>query len=270
MVYSAETQSGPRAVIRDLINGWKQRQLWRAFAWDETKNRYRRSALGLAWIVISYVIFVAAISLFFGGFSQMGPGGFVHYVALGLVAFTFLVGNLTDGCTVFRQAAGWIKSTNLPYSVYVFKSIARSLLPFALQATTALIVIALFGWRPSWHILLVLPAVALFLINAFWVQLLVGHISARLRDVEHLVGSLTRIFFFTSPVMWVYEERTGLVRTIASYNPLTHFIQIFRAPLLGTTPDLNSYIFVGVFTLLGWTAAIAGSAVMRRRLPYWV
>ncbi len=270
VVYSARSQSGPTAVLRDLAAGARRGPLWRAFAWDEIKNRYRRSALGLAWIVISYLVFVGGISLFFGGFSALDARPFLFYVAIGFTGFTFLVGNIIDGCAVFKSSASWIKSTNLPYSIYVYKSVARSLFPFGVQLITGLIFIFLLGWRPSVHALLVIPAILVFLINACWVQLLLGHVAARWRDIEHLVGAITRLLFFISPVMWVFEERTGIVRQIALVNPTTHFLEVFRIPLLGGVPTLNTCLIVAAWTILGWSLAIASASVMRRRLPYWV
>ena len=107
-VHSARTHTGPVSVLRDLAQGFAIGPLWRAFAWDEIQNRYRRSFFGIAWIVISYLIFVLAISFFFGGFAAMDGGRFTAYVAVGYAAFTFLIGNVTDGCVVFSSAASWM------------------------------------------------------------------------------------------------------------------------------------------------------------------
>ncbi|WP_203293876.1 ABC transporter permease [Maricaulis parjimensis] len=269
-VYSAQTKGGIASAVEDLWEGLKRGSIWRAFAWDEIQHRYRRSTLGLAWIVISYVIFVLAITLFFSGFSSMQSGGFVAYVAVGYAVFGFLIGNVTDGCVVFSGASTWIKSSSLPYSIYIYKSIARSFFPFIIQIATALVIMAFFGWRPHWSGLLAVPALAVFLLNAIWIQLFFGLIAARWRDVAHLVGALTRVLFFTTPILWVFEERTGIVRQVASINPLTHFLRIFRAPVLGDVVPLESWYHVASWTVGGWVVAIFLASIMRRRLPLWV
>lgn len=269
-VNSSRSRSGPAAVIADLWEGWRAGPIWRAFAWDEIQHRYRRSALGLAWIVISYLVFVGAISLFFGGFSSMGGAGFTSYAAVGYAAFTFLVGNVTDGCQVFRVSATWIKSSSLPYSVYVYKSIARSLFPFAIQVAVSFAVMAAMGWRPHWGALMAAPALVLYLVNAVWVQLFFGLVAARWRDISHLTAAITRVLFFLTPILWVYDERTGVTKRIAELNPFTHFLEIFRAPILGQPLPADSWLFALAWTAAGWALAITAASFMRRRLPFWV
>ncbi len=268
--YSAAAAKGPKAVIDDLRNGFALSAVWRAFAWDEIQHRYRRSKLGLAWIIVSYLIYVVAISIFFGGFAALDSRAFIFYVAVGYATFTFLVGNITDGCDVFRNAAPWIKSAPLPYSIYIYKSVARSLFPFVVNMVTAFLFMALMGWRPSWSIFGAIPAIVVFLVNAVWIQMLFGLFSARWRDVAHLMSAITRVLFFTTPIMWVYEERGGLVKRIADLNPLTHFLSVFRTPILDTPMPFYSWPIVIFWTVAGWALAIGAASVMRRRLPFWV
>lgn len=271
VVHSAARHFGPKSVLDDLAEGLARQAVWRTFAWDEIQQRYNRSIFGVAWIAGSFGVFVAAIAIFFGGFAALETGDFVSYVAIGFAGFSFLTANLTDGCAVFRAAAGWIVSSPLPYSIYVYKSIARSAFTFALQLACALaILLVAFGWRPDLMSLLAIPAVAIFVLNAIWVQYLLGLFAARYGDVEHIVGTLQRVLFFTTPIMWVYEERGGFVRTLADLNPLTHFIEILRAPLLGALPSMASLIFVGCTTVGGWVLMLLIAGRMRRRLPFWV
>ena len=269
-IYSVATQTGMAALPRDLLQGLRMRSVWGAFAADEIQQRYRRSVLGVAWIILSYLFFVAAIAVFFGGFSGAGARAFTNYVAIGYAAFAFLVGNVVDGCEVFKQARTWIKSTPLPYSIYIYKSIARSLFPFVLQLAAAFAIMAAFDWRPTWSMLLALPALLMFIVNAVWVQVFMGYWGARYRDIGHLVSAITRVLFFTTPILWVFEERTGLVRRLAEINPFTHFIEIFRTPILGAAPSAGSWWAVGAITVAGWTVTVISTRNLRYRLPYWV
>ncbi len=268
--FSAATQSGPRAVVADLVRGFAMGEVWRAFAWDETLARYRRSFFGLAWIAGSYVIFVAVIAIFFGSFSSADAEDFLMYVALGFAAFVYLNGNIIDGCAVFVNSATWIKSTPMPYSVYVYKSIFRSLTPFGLELLIALIGMLVLGWRPSVAALWAVPAFGAYLVFGVWSQYLLGLVAARFRDVGHLVGAVTRILFFTTPIMWTEADAQPIVRTISDFNPLTHLVEIFRAPLLNATVPVESWIFVGWFTLAGIALTLTVAGVMRARLPFWI
>jgi ABC-type polysaccharide/polyol phosphate export permease len=260
----------PGAVLRDLADGLARHEVWRAFAWDETQQRYRRSVLGIGWIVLSYMFFVFAIALFFHGFSGMESRQFIIYVAIGYAAFMFLLGNIVDGCAVFRSSATWIHSSPLPYSIYVYKSIARSLFPFALSLAVALAGMLALGWRPHLTAMFALPALGLFLLNAVWMQWLFGMTAARFPDISHLIGAVTRILIFATPVLWVYDATTGAARVGADINPLTHLLEIFRAPLLSGEVPLESWRISIAFTTVGWAAMLLVGGFARRRIPFWV
>lgn len=269
---STRTVFDPGLALSDIVAGARRPALWIAFASDEIQQRYRRSRLGFAWIVISYVIFVGTISLFFGNFSELGHKYFTVYVAVNFAIFMFLMGNITDGCAVFRVAKTWIKSAPLPHSIYVFKSIARSLFVFGINLLVAIGILYLFEYSLHPVALLAIPAFLVLLINAVFVQTTFGYIAARYPDVDHLMQSLMRILYFTTPVLWVRDEHTapGLRTTISELNPFTHALEIFASPIMGKMPDPKSWIIMGILTVVMFVATICVTAVAHRRLPYWI
>jgi ABC-type polysaccharide/polyol phosphate export permease len=258
--------------LKDLIRGLGKRRLWWAFAMDEVQQRYRRSRLGLVWIVISYLLFVASIAIFFGGFSEKGPSDFVAHVAVNYALFTFLVANVTDGCAVFRTSKTWISSMPLPHSIHVLKSVARSVFVFAISMTVAFVVLLSTGQLRTAVSWFALPAFLVLLVNAILVQTYLGYLAARFRDVEHLVQSVTRILFFTTPVLWVRSEvpEGSLRRVIADVNPFTHAVEIVSAPLLGHNPEMMSWKVIGILTVANFILMLVGSYISHRRLPYWL
>jgi ABC-type polysaccharide/polyol phosphate export permease len=258
--------------LTDLFRGLAQRRLWLAFAADEVQTRYRRSKLGLAWIILSYLLFVGAISIFFGGFSTKDAREFTAYVAVNYAMFSFLVANLTDGCASLRVSKSWVNSIPLPHSIYVLKSVARGMFVFGISMVVAMIVLLLTGHLRTTVSLLAVPALLVLLVNAVLLQTILGYISARYRDVEHLMQSLTRNLFFVTPILWVRAEQAdgSLQRTIADMNPITHALEIFSAPMLGHMPDLYSWKVMGIITLVNFIIMLGVSYLSHRRLPYWL
>ncbi len=258
--------------LKDLARGLSKSRLWLAFASDEVQQRYRRSRLGLAWIVVSYLLFVSMISIFFGGFSRKDAGEFAAHVAVNYALFSFLMANLTDGCVVFRTNKTWINSMPLPHSIYAFKSVARSAFVFAINIAVAVLVLLATGHLRTPVSLWAIPAMVLLLANAIFVQITLGYITARLRDVEHLVQSLTRILFFVTPILWVRSEQPdgSIRRLIADFNPFTHALEIVSAPLLGHYPAHDSLQAIAVMTVASFLGMIVASYYSHRRLPYWL
>ena len=53
-------------------------------------------------------------------------------------------------------------------------------------------------------------------------------------------------------------------------NPYTHALEIFSAPLLGKAPDPDSWLYIGIFTVVMFAVALIVGGVSHRRLPYWI
>ncbi|MCQ8185150.1 ABC transporter permease [Parvularcula maris] len=262
--------SGMKGVWSDILRGAALSEVWVAFANDEIQNRYRRSAVGLLWIAISYLLWVFGLALFFGGFSDLEGRAFTAYVAFGFAIFSFLLSNIVDGCSVFVVNSGWVRSASLPYSIYVFKSVARSLFPFAIQIACAFITMPFFGWRLDLSALMALPALVIAVVTAVPLQYLLGLICARLRDIGHFVQAISRLLLFSSPILWVYDEALGLRRLVATINPMTSFIEIFRNPLLGKATPLEHYAIAVSSCAAVWALCLLVGSSMRRKLPFWV
>ena len=52
------TRSWSRA-REDIVEGFKQRELWGHLGWQDIKQRYRRSVIGPLWITLSMAISIS-------------------------------------------------------------------------------------------------------------------------------------------------------------------------------------------------------------------
>jgi ABC-2 type transport system permease protein len=103
-----------------------------------------------------------------------------------------------------------------------------------------------------------------------WLTMIVGVLCARFRDVPQIVANLMQVLFLITPVLWSEKGAPETLQTIASVNPLTHFLAIAREPLLGQTGLAMSWLVVGVVTIAGWAVAITALRLCRTRIAYWV
>ncbi len=119
----------------------------------------------------------------------------------------------------------------------------------------------------NWEVLLALPGFALLAINAGWVVLLFGITSTRFRDIPQVVSSLINLLFFMTPIVWttdILKDKFGDTADwrdwVAELNPLYHFIQVVRAPLIGnavswTTTPSSEASPSSAGHLLSWSCA---------------
>lgn len=257
-------------VLQDLREGMARAPFWCALAWQDTRQRYRRSILGPFWITISTGVMVGAMGPLYGAFFGVDVASYLQHLAISLILWTFIATTLNEAGASFIGAEGFIKQVRLPLSVHIFRLLAKNLLALAHNFVIVLLVLIIFPpayWGNIW-----LFPVGLFLIvaNLFWISMLLALLSTRFRDIPQLVSAVIQVLFFLSPVLWKPEMLSPRNRFIADLNPLYHFMELLRAPLLGTPFNASSWTLMVVMLVLGATATLLVFARLRARVPYWI
>jgi ABC-type polysaccharide/polyol phosphate export permease len=253
----------------DLLEGLMRWRLWGLMGWQDIRLRYRRSMLGPFWLTISMGIMVGALGFLYGSLFKVPLESYLPFLTLGILVWNLISGLITDGCTALSASEGMIKEVRLPYSLYVLRAIWRNIIMFGHNIVVYLVVAVIFGIKPSLATMLIVPALALLVVNAVSFGLLVAIVCARFRDVPQIIASLLQVMFFMTPIIWqpeLLKDRPFLVDS----NPFYHFVEIVRAPMLGQPVASETWLYVGVVTVLGWLLALVFLGRYRRFIPYWV
>ncbi|MEV0249959.1 ABC transporter permease [Nocardia sp. NPDC050712] len=273
----SDSQTFQRA-FKDFRHGFSQRELWLSLGWQDIKQRYRRSVLGPFWITISTAVQAAAIGLLYATLFAQPLREYLPYVTVGIIVWNVIEASILEGSDVFIANEGLIKQLPSALSVHVYRLVWRQFLFFAHNAAIYLVLLVAFSvWRDlGWSVLLAIPAIVLLFLNAAWVTIVFGIFSTRYRDIAPILGSLTRMLFVLTPVMWsakVLHEQGGSVSDrarLVELVPTYHYLEIVRAPLLGDPIHWRSWIVVISFTVVGWLVAVLAMKKYRSRVPYWV
>ena len=78
------------------------------------------------------------------------------------------------------------------------------------------------------------------MLNCVWVALCFGILATRYRDISPLLFSLVQLLFYMTPIIWndqtLRNQGAGGWAKVIEFNPLLHYLDIVRAPLLGRRP----------------------------------
>lgn len=255
--------------LLDLVEGARTSHLWGLLGWQDIRRRYRRSIIGPFWLTISMGVLVAVLSTLYGALLKVEIAEYAPFVALGFIVWAMISALITDGCAAFTSAESMIKQVDLPLSVHVYRMVWRNILIFCHNAAIFVAVAIIFSIWPGWAGLLVVPGLILLCLNGLWMGLLFGLVSARFRDVPPIMDSIVRIAFFVTPIIWMPELLPGRA-VLLDLNPFYHFLELVRAPLLGQTPELASWLAVVGIMVAGWLATFALFCHYRGRIAYWI
>ncbi|WP_228770102.1 galactan export ABC transporter permease subunit Wzm/RfbD [Actinokineospora alba] len=280
--------------VEDLRQGFAQRELWGHLGWQDIKQRYRRSVIGPLWITLSMAVTAAGLGVLYATLFDTDIKTFLPYLTVGFIVWNFMLGCMTEGADTFISNEGLIKHLPAPLTVYALRTVWRLALMFLHNLLVYVVVLAIFfpylvqdgyflspGGLPQpgldWTIINAVPAFVLLALNGTWVALLFGIISTRYRDIPQVIGALTQLLFFMTPIVWPVDLITRKLGTsagwmvwVAELNPLYHFIQIIRAPLIGSQQSWHHWAVVGGITIVGWALAMLAMRNYRSRVSYWV
>lgn len=263
-----------RRAFQDLREGFNHRELWLLLGWQDIKQRYRRSVLGPFWITIATGVSAIAMGVLYGTLFNLDVPEFLPYVALGFIIWNLIQGSILEGADVFMSNEGLIKQLPTPLSVHVYRLVWRQMILFAHNIVIYIGIFIFFPRQLYWTAFLAIPALALIAINAVWVSLVFGILATRYRDIAPLLGSIVQLLFFMTPIIWTEKTLEGTGNEgrarIAEINPLYHFLDIVRTPLLGGDQQLYHWVIVLIITVVGWGIALLALRNYRSRVAYWV
>jgi ABC-type polysaccharide/polyol phosphate export permease len=255
--------------VRDLSDGLKSVELWGLLGWQDIRQRYRRSVLGPFWMTISTGVMILTLGILYAKLFGVPVAEYLPFVAIGLVVWTLLSALIIESCSVFTASEHVIKQIRLPISTHVCRIVWRNFIIFFHNAIILVIVALVYRRAFNAQVLLIPLALCLIAANGLWVGLSLGILCTRFRDIPPIIQSLVQVAFFVTPIMWK-PEILGVKTALIDFNPLYHFIEVVRAPLLGDRVGIASWIAIGLTTLIGWLLTIAIMARYRHRVAYWI
>jgi ABC-type polysaccharide/polyol phosphate export permease len=256
--------------LRDIVQGFKQWDVWLVLGWQDIRLRYRRSTLGPFWITLSMGVTIFGMAFLYGYLFKIDTRAYFPYLASGMIIWSFFSTLVTDGTQVFLESASYLKQVKLPFTVFVLRIIVRTSIIFLHNLVIMIPVMVFFHLAPTWNLLLFIPALLLVFLAVFSYVFILGIFGARFRDVTQIVSSVIQIVFFVTPIMWNAALLNGKHEYIITLNPFAHFLELLRAPLLGTTPNLLSLLVCVVITLVGLCLSFLLMVRVRKRIIYWL
>jgi lipopolysaccharide transport system permease protein len=247
---------------------WHTRHLLWYLVWRDLRQRYIGSAGGLLWALLQPLLTAAAYLFLFDvvfavrlGDSN-GTRHFGVYLLAGLIPWLALNEGVMRGMTSLVDAGGLLRKTALPLELFPAQAALASALLYL--PIVALYAAALAVARGRLDLsLLLLPLWFLMQLSiTFLLALVLAILAAALRDVMQVVGFLTTIWIFISPVFYPLDRVPQAFRAVVWLNPGTPLVIGYHAIILkGESPGV-----LAVGLLLAWITVLylIGGALLRR------
>jgi lipopolysaccharide transport system permease protein len=219
--------------------------------------RYKQTAMGLGWALLTPILNTVVFSLVFMRVAPIKtPVPYPLFAYCGLLAWNFTGASLRFAVTSLTGNANLVTKVYFPREIFPFAAVAVSFVDFVVAATV------LVGMMAYYHVgsfvsLVFLPAVLVVHV-AFTTALALLLAMANLfyRDVKYLFEVVLTFWMFASAIVYPVDAVHGTLGTLIRANPMTGIVDAYRRVLLyGTAPDPVSFGSVAALSLLLLPAA---------------
>lgn len=221
-------------LARGLIVSLTERQL---------RARYKQAALGLAWAVVTPLVYMAVFTLFFSRVTNVDTGGapYALFAYIALLPWTFFSSGVSEGALSLVSNMSLLNKVKCPREVFPLSSIAGAVFDTMIATVMLGVLFVITGYAPRatsvWAPVLILVA----LMYATAVALLSSALVVYLRDLRHVLPILLQVGLFATPVAYGIEVVPSNLRgAYSALNPIAPVIDgLRRSVLQGSAPRLG-------------------------------
>ncbi|MEO6708122.1 MAG: ABC transporter permease [Planctomycetota bacterium] len=285
----------PRALRRTLglpASLWRHRELWIAGSRRELQGRLSGTVLGKAWPLVQplalfavyYALFARVFGMRFSAGAESDAATTGVYLFLGVVVWSAFADSLARATLSFTERGELLKRVAFPAEALPFQSIVAQHLLMLVGIACYVVVSLVMTFTqpiptPSPLAIVLVPAIlALQALFTLGLALATATMHALLRDTIHLVGVLTALWMFATPIFWIPSVSVlpGVEPFLPwlAWNPMHAFLSCWRHALMSNAPSeaFTTTFSVSLGHAAAWTLvslAVGGFlfSLGERRLP---
>jgi ABC-type polysaccharide/polyol phosphate export permease len=253
-----------------LATFWRKRWLLSYFIQRQVTRSYKRSYLGISWILLSPLVWVFFLALIFSdavgirvrdieGFPDLNFGLFLY---CGLLPFLAFSEAMNKGMSSIRSSSGLVQKVIFPLELLPFTNAIASMVDKFFGVGALLIAAWLFGIDLHWTVLLLPFLVLLQVVFILGLTYFMAVLGTYLPDLGEVMRPVIRGMFFLTPIIWTPDRLPERIRWVVDYNPLAYLVEGYRdLVLFGTLPGGLATLY---FTLFSVALFVAGFALFVR------
>jgi ABC-2 type transport system permease protein len=230
------------------------------------KIRYKNSALGFFWSLLTPLVMILIYALFARilKFNE-GQAWYLQMLVTGIVVWQFLSTCLNDSLSSVAGNTNLVKKTAFPRIILPLSTVTANLINFMLTLIVLVSYLIAAGLRPThiWALPLVLLTHAALCMG---LAMLISCANVFFRDMEHIVGVSTLAWFFLTPVFYEVGRQVSFMpqglEWMIYLNPMTGIAGAYRYIFMSIPTSGPSDILIS--GVVCWAVLLAGVSVFQK------
>lgn len=253
-------------VLSAPLEIFRARLLIRALAEREIRAQYKQAVLGIAWAVITPVMLMIVLTVFFQRVGSINTNGvpYALFAYIGLVPWNFFSGSVTTGGLSLVNQMNLVNKLNCPREVFPLSSIVVVAFNSAIAGVVLVVLFAVNAFAPKATTPLAIIPFVVHILFTVAVTLLVSCTTVYLRDLRHALPILLQLGFFATPIAYGLDAIAEPYRPLyCLLNPMAPVIDSYRQTVLYGNPPNWGLLGCGAVSA---TILLVGGLKLFRRL----
>ena len=197
-------------------------------------ERYSGSALGFMWSFVYPLINILIYMIIFGSLmSARLPGmssiwGYGVYLIAGLVPWTAFANTVTRASTVFLDKKNIIAKIHVDLPALPLFIVISESVTFVVTLAIFLVILLITGIPLSWYLVLIPLLYLIQQVFAYALGFFLAMFVVFLRDLKEVVAIGFQIWFWFTPIVYVFDILPKFAQQILILNPMLSVISAYH------------------------------------------
>ena len=214
------------------------------------KLKYRRSMFGFLWTLLIPLSQVGIYYFVYKVVLHIAIPNYISFIMSGILPWTFFTSSITESLESLVSAHYLLVNAPVPIQIFPASATYTNFINFAVSTPLILALVWLdLGVPPGPPALWMVPLAGLLFVFTYALGFLLATLFVYFRDMKHLIGLITQLWLFVTPVLYRADMMPERFRWVLWLNPLSGFFISLRQILLSReAPDTAQ-----VLAFAGWT-----------------
>ena len=228
-----------RADVREaLYEQVEFRELFYQIVYRDLLLRYKQTAMGFAWAVLTPVLNTIIFSVLFMRVAPIEtPVAYPLFVFCGLLVWNFTASALKFAVTSLTANTNLVTKVYFPREIFPFAAVAVALVDTAVAAVVLAGMMAYYGVSMTTMLLMLPVVIVIHTLFTAALALLLSMANLFYRDVKYIFDAVLTVWMFASAVVYPATALGGTLGVIVNANPMTAIVEAYRHVILyGVVP----------------------------------
>jgi ABC-type polysaccharide/polyol phosphate export permease len=245
-------------MLQQVATLFRYRLLIQSLVGRDLKARYRGSILGFFWSFINplllLLIYTVVFTVILPGRRSPNIEPYFLFFFCGILPWSFFSSTLLESSGVLIAGGNLIKKVLFPAEVLPVVTVVSNLVHFLLGLPILLAFLLFEGKLGVQALLLPLPLLVQ-LVLTLGLALFISALTVHFRDLQNILGHVLHLWFFGSPILYLYSDVQGSLRHLLRLNPMSHILVSYQQILFfGHFDHGRGLLLAGLVALLSFAA----------------